>query len=161
METKVVLQPEMSFLGVEQRFESDTEDPGYYNLWFNKFMPKEGQFSKHRIDDSYYALVMNNSTDGSWTYMPSVKIENIQKIPEDMTLRKLKAAQFLEFETTVADIGQKWGQIEELLKSDNSYKRKADMYSYEFYPPNTTKPESKVWIFIPIEEGHDTQSERE
>ena len=152
METQVVSQPAMSFLGVEQRFTSDTEDPGYSNLWFNKFMPKESEFGKHKIDDSYYALVLNNSTDGSWTYMPCVRINEIQAIPEGMVLRELAAAQFLEFETTVADIGQKWGQIEEWLKNNNQYSQKAGMHSYEFYPPNTTRPESKVMIYIPIEE---------
>lgn len=152
METKVVSRPAMIFLGVEQRFTSDTEDPGYYNLWFNKFMPKESEFGRHKIDDSYYALVLHNSSDGNWTYMPAVRIHEIQIIPEGMVLTEQSAAQFLEFETTVADVGHKWGQIQEWLKSDHQYRRKVAMYSYELYPPESTRLESKVFIYVPIEE---------
>lgn len=152
MEIQVVSQPAMCFLGVEQRFISDTEDPGYSNLWFNKFMPKESEFKKHKIDDSYYALVLNNSSDGSWTYMPCIRTNEMQTLPEGMVLRKLRAAQFLEFETTVADIGDKWAQIEEWLKNNNKYSPKVDLHSYELYLPNTNRPESKVLIYVPIEE---------
>jgi predicted transcriptional regulator YdeE len=153
MELQVVSRPAMSFLGVEQRFTTDAEDPGYYNLWFSRFMPRESEFSSHRIDDCYYALVLQNPSDGSWTYMPSVRVGDIPAVPEGMVLQKLRAARFLEFETTVADVGQKWGQIEAWLEKDNQYRRLADVHSYEFYPPNTNAPESRLLIYVPIEAG--------
>jgi predicted transcriptional regulator YdeE len=153
MDAKVIRRPPMNFLGVERRFISDTEDPGYSNLWFTQFMPKESEFSKYKIDDCFYALILNNSLDGSWTYMPSVRIHEILKIPEGMILRHLPAAQFLEFETTVADIGCKWSEIAVWLKDNPLYRQKEDLHSYEFYPPNTTTPESSVLIYVPIEEG--------
>ena len=116
-------------------------------------MPREPEFKEFKTDEAMYALVINDQSGESWTYMPAIQVGEIQAIPNEMTLRKLQESEYMAFETTVAAIGQSWQEAEEYLKSNSDFERNYDRYSYEFYPPHGAETDvSKIeaWLCIPV-----------
>ena len=140
-------------LGVEDDAKNMEEvDPGFHNLWMNRFMSRHDEVQPHSIDGAYYAVWFGtNETDLSQgTHLAGMAISGNPPVPDGWVIRAVPAAEYAVFESTLGDVGNAtfYGLTQWLPKSD--YERDFPKPRFDLMPPDTTGQDSPVSVWIPV-----------
>jgi len=140
-------------LGVEDEAKNMEEvDPGFHDLWMNRFMSRHDEVQPHSIDGACYAVWFGtNEIDLSQgTHLAGMSIAGKPPVPDGWVLRDVPAAEYAVFETTLRDVGDatEYGLSQWLPKSD--YERDFPKPRFDLMPSDTTGQDSPVSVWIPM-----------
>jgi predicted transcriptional regulator YdeE len=139
-------------LGVEDDAKNMEEvDPGFHNLWMNRFMSRHDEVRPHSPDGAYYAVWFGTEDDLSQgTYLAGMAVENCPPAPEGWVIKDVPAAEYAVFESTLRDVGDAtyYGLNEWLPKS--GCERDFPKPRFDLMPPGTTGQDSPVSVWIPV-----------
>ena len=140
-------------LGVEDAAKNMEEaDPGFHDLWMNRFMSRQGEVQPHSIDGAYYAVWFgtNEADLSQGTYLAGMAISGNPPVPDGWVIRDVPAAEYAVFESTLRDVGDatEYGLSQWLPKSD--CERDFPKPRFDLMPPDTTGQDSPVLVWIPV-----------
>ena len=143
----------LRFLGVEDdAYKIDEVDPGFNDLWMNRFMSRHDDVQPFSIDGAYYAVWFGTTeTDiSNGKHLAGMAVRGDAKPPDGWVIREVPAAKYAVFETTLRDVGDatEYALSRWLPRSD--YEPDTDTPRFDLMPPDTTGQESPVSVWIPV-----------
>jgi predicted transcriptional regulator YdeE len=140
-------------LGVEDdAYKIDEVDPGFYDLWMNRFMARADEVGAFSVDGAHYGVWFGTrGTDISvGTHLAGMAVTVDADPPDGWIMREVPAAEYAVFETTLEDVGDaaEYALDEWLPSADYEYD--GDKPRFDLMPPGTTGPASPVFVWIPV-----------
>lgn len=137
--------------GVQRRFSApDKEDPGFEDIWMNRFTPRWAEIESFCSDKGFYGVWFGDLGSESTDYLAGMSVENLQGFPSDLVTRDVPAATYAVFECTVRTIGETYDAIFEEWPPGAAYERDLGAPHFEYYPPGTSSQDSPVFIHVPV-----------
>jgi predicted transcriptional regulator YdeE len=140
-------------LGVEDAAGNIEEvDPGFNELWMNRFMSRHDEIQPHSVDGAYYGVWFGTNgidlTQG--TYLAGMAVLGNPLLPDGWVIKTIPEAEYAVFESTLRDIGDatEYGLGRWMPNSD--YERDFPKPRFDLMPPNTADQESRVSVWIPV-----------
>ena len=140
-------------LGVEDdAYKSEEVDPGFNDLWLNRFESLWDDVQPYSIDGACYGVWFGfTETDIlKGTCLAGMAVRDDAKAPKGWIIKEIPAAKYAVFETTPRDIGEatEYALSKWLPLSD--YELDTPKPRFDFMPPDTLIPESPVSVWIPV-----------
>ena len=140
-------------LGVEEdAFKIDQVDPGFQDLWMNRFMAQHDTVQPYSTDGAYYAVWFGTTeTDISkGKHLAGMAVRDDAMAPDGWVIREVPAAEYAVFETTLRDVGDATEQALRGWLPNSEYEMDTPKPRFDLMPPNTTGQESPVSVWIPV-----------
>jgi len=139
-------------LGVEdEAYKIEEVDPGFNDLWMNRFMAKHDEVQPLSVDGAYFAVW--TGTLGSdihvGTYLAGMAVRGGAVAPEGWVVREIPAADYAVFDTTLRDIGDATEFALNRWLPGSDYLYDGDKPRFDTMPPDTSGPETPVSVWIP------------
>ena len=153
MEPRFERREDFRVLGIEDdAYKIDKVDPGFHDLWMNRFMARHDDVQPYSIDGAYYAMWFGTKgTDISrGKHLAGMAVTGDANAPDGWVIRVVPAAEYAVFETNLRDVGlaTEYALNEWLPNSD--YVLDTGKPRFDLMPPNTTGPDSPVSVWIPV-----------
>jgi predicted transcriptional regulator YdeE len=152
MEPNIVTREAFTVLGFQERFTSETED--FEGVW-NRFMAFHNEISALSTDGAYYGVsfVPDDVQEGeAMEYVAGMAVGELADVPEGLVLREVPSARCAVFACAVETIHQTYEHIFHQWLPESQCEADHPLPNYEHYPPATARPDSPVFIYIPIRE---------
>ena len=154
MEPRIEERDGFRVLGIEDDAQKlDDEDPGFEDIWMNRFMSRHDDVKQYSTDGSYYGLFFNTiGTDLSKArYLAGMAVGPEAVAPEGWVIREIPAAEYAVFETTLRDVGDASEEALSHWLPNSDFEQDTSKPRFDQMPPDTSGPESPTWVWIPIE----------
>ena len=142
------------FLGVEDdAYKIDEVDPGFNDLWMDRFMSRHDDVQPYSIDGAYYAVwfVTPGIDISKGKHLAGMAVRDDATPPEGWVIREVPAAEYAVFETTLRDVGDATEYaLEQWLPNSDDYVEDTPKPRFDLMPPDTTGQESPVSVWIPV-----------
>lgn len=153
MEPSIICKEAITLLGLQERFTPDNED--HEGIW-KRFMEYHDQIQVLSTDGAYYGANFAADEGRATDYLAAMAVENVDDVPQGLTLRELPASRYAVFECTVATISDTYDWIFGQWLNTNPYPRPAETSpkaDFERYPPATDSGDTPVLLHIALEDG--------
>jgi predicted transcriptional regulator YdeE len=153
MEPRFVEREAFWVVGVEdEAYKIEEVDPGFDDLWMNRFMAKHDEIQPFSVDGAYYGVWFGTqgSDLSSGTYLAGMAVEEGADVPEGWSLREVPAATYAVFDTTLRDIGEATEFALDRWLPGAEYRYDGDAPRFDYMPPDTSGPETPVSVWIPV-----------
>jgi len=140
-------------LGVEApAWHIDEVDPGFNDLWLNRFMAHHDQVQPHSADQAYYGVwfgtLPRDLSQG--THLAGMAIEGDPPVPDGWVIRDIPAADYAVFDSTLHHVGSAtefalWHWLPESEFAFDTTKPR-----FDWMPPDTAGPDSLTAVWIPV-----------
>lgn len=140
-------------LGVEDDAKNmEDVDPGFQDLWMNRFMSRHDEVQPHSIDGYYYAVWFGtNETDLSQgTHLAGMAISGNPPAPDGWVIRVVPAAEYAVFDSTLRDVGNATSYALTQWLPVSEYERDLTKPRFDSMPPDTIGQDSPVSVWIPV-----------
>jgi predicted transcriptional regulator YdeE len=148
----IIIQQALTILCLQERFTPDNED--FEGIW-KRFMKYHDFIKDYNVDGAFYSANYVGEEHVSMDYLVGMLVNNVDPVPERLTLRVIPASKYPVFECTVKELSDTYDWIfKEWLKT-TPHKRprqtspKAD---FERYPPATDSGDTMVKLYIALED---------
>lgn len=150
MQPRFVTKPAFTVIGMQIRTRPMT--PEIPALWA-QFAPRIDEVPSIAEPHVSYGLMGHyDQAAGTFDYMAGVSAEQTDDLPAGMTTWRVPAYTYAVFDTTLATIGDVFGQIYGSWLPSSGYQQATDTnferYGESFNPEN---PNSPMSIYIPVE----------
>jgi len=153
MEHKFEKKTDFRVLGIEDdAFKIDEVDPGFHELWMNRFMACHDDVKAYSIDGAYYGVWFGTTeTDFSkGKYLAGMLVREDAEIPDGWVIRDVPAAEYAVFESTLQDVGAATEYALNQWLPNSDYELDTPKPRFDFMPPDTTDQDSPVSVWIPV-----------
>ena len=153
MEPIIERKSEFRVLGIEDdAYKIDEVDPGFDDLWMNRFMSKHDKVQPYSSDGAYYAMWFDTKgTDiSTGRHLAGMAVIDEAKPPEGWVIRGVPAAEYAVFDTTLADVGDTTGHALDQWLPGSAFELDAGKPRFDLMPSNTTGQDSPVSVWIPV-----------
>jgi predicted transcriptional regulator YdeE len=153
MEPRFETRGAFTVLGVEEdALKIEEVDPGFQDLWMNRFMSRHGEVHPYSTDGAYYAVWFGTrGTDISvGKYLAGMAVGADAKVPESWVRREVPAAAYAVFETTLRDVGDATDYALRQWLPNPGWELDAAKPRFDLMPPDVQGPESPVSVWIPV-----------
>jgi predicted transcriptional regulator YdeE len=153
MEPKFETRGAFRVLGVEDdAYKIEKVDPGFNDLWMNKFMSQHDIVQPHSTDGAYYAVWFGTTeTDISkGKHLAGMAVRDDATVPDGWVIRDVPTAEYAVFETTLRDVGNATEHALSRWLPNSEYELDAPKPRFDLMPPDTTGQESPVSVWIPV-----------
>lgn len=140
-------------LGVEDdAYKIDEVDPGFNDLWMNRFMSRHDEVACYSTDGTYYAVWFGaKGTDISvGKHLAGMAVTAAAEAPYGWVTRDVPAANYAVFRTTLRDVGSATEYAIDEWLPRSGYELDAGKPRFDLMPPGTTGPDSPVSVWIPV-----------
>jgi len=140
-------------VGVEDdAYKIDEVDPGFYDLWMNRFMSREPEVRPQSQDGVCYGVWFGapGSDISKGRYLAGMQALEPTFVPEGWVKRTIPAARYAVFEATLDLIGETTEQALDVWLPASGYQYDGDKPRLDYMGPDTTGPESPVSVWIPV-----------
>ncbi|NQT52299.1 GyrI-like domain-containing protein [bacterium] len=153
MEPRFETRGAFRVLGVEDdACNIEEADPGFHDLWMNRFMSRHDVVQPHSTDGAYYAVWFG--TQGAdisqGKHLAGMAVREGTPVPDGWVVRDVPAAEYAVFESTLADVGDATEHALLRWLPDSDYELDVPKPRFDLMPPDTTGPESPVSVWIPV-----------
>jgi AraC family transcriptional regulator len=162
MEPRIIHRETFALLGLVERFSHDEDD--FEGIW-KRFMRYHNQIQALSTDGAYYGASFAVAPGKEMDYLAGMAVDQVDDVPEGLTVREVPASRYAVFECTVETIGDTYdwifGQWLEIAPYARPGERspKAD---FEHYPPAADSADRPVLIHIALEdEGQGSDGDNE
>jgi len=145
-------------LGVQDdAYKIEEVDPGFYDLWMNRFMSRHDDVQPYSIDGAYYAVWYGyTETDFlKGKHLAGMAVRGDAETPDGWVIRDVPAAKYAVFETTLRDIGDATEYAQRQWLPGSDYELDTPKPRFDLMPPDTTTQESPVSVWIPVRKKGD------
>ena len=137
--------------GVQRRFSApDEEDPGFQDIWMNRFMARHGEIEPFCSDKGFYGVWFGDVDAGPADYLAGMSVARREGFPSDLALREVPAGTYAVFECSVRTIGETYDAIFKEGASGAGYSLDRSAPHFEHYPPGTSSQDSPVFIYVRV-----------
>ncbi len=140
-------------LGVEDdAYKIEEVDPGFNDLWLNRFESRIDDVEPYSIDGSFYG-VWSGFTETDilkGKCLAGMAVRADAKTLEGWVIKDVPAAKYAVFETTLRDIGDVTEYALKQWLPGSDYELDTPKPRFDFMPPDTTTQESPVSVWIPV-----------
>ena len=156
MEPRLEERDSFRVLGVEDdAYKIEEVDPGFNDLWMNRFMSRhDDDVQPHSTDGAYYAVWFDTMgidiSISKGKHLAGMAVRDDAKVPDDWVIREVPAAEYAVFDTTLRDVG---GATEYALSQWlpwPDYELDTAKPRFDLMLPDTTGQESPVSVWIPV-----------
>jgi predicted transcriptional regulator YdeE len=140
-------------LGVEDdAYKIEKVDPGFHDLWMNKYMSKHDTVKSYSTDGAHYAVWSGTTqTDiGKGRYLAGMAVRNDATVPDGWIIREVPAARYAVFGTTLRDVGDATEHALNRWLPQSEYELDIPKPRFDLMPPDTTGHGSPVSVWIPV-----------
>ncbi|UCH43591.1 MAG: GyrI-like domain-containing protein [Dehalococcoidales bacterium] len=154
MEPRLEKRDSFRVLGVEDdAYKIDEVDPGFSDLWMNRFMSRhDHDVQPYSIDGAYYAVWFDTTgidiSKGS--YLAGMAVRDGTKVPDGWVSREVLEAEYAVFETTLRDVGDATEYALDQWSPWPDYELDDMKPRFDLMPPDTTGPWTPVTVWIPV-----------
>ncbi|GMQ79505.1 MAG: hypothetical protein BMS9Abin02_2102 [Anaerolineae bacterium] len=153
MKPRIEKKDAFRVLGVEDdAVKIDTEDPGFQDLWMNRFMSQHEEIKPHSTDGAHYGVFFNTSgTDLTGErYLAGMAVDLDTPAPEGWVTRDIPAAEYAVFDTSLREIGETSNKALSKWLPGSKFEQDTSIPRFDFHPPGTKGQDSLVSVWIPI-----------
>lgn len=127
-------------------------DPGFHDLWMNRYMSKHDVVKSYSTDGAHYAVWFGTTrTDiGRGKYLAGMAVRNDATVPDGWIIRDVPAARYAVFETTLRDVGNATEYALHRWLPLSEYELDTPKPRFDLMPPDTTGQKSPVSVWIPV-----------
>jgi len=151
MEYKLVERAAFAVGGVQRRFAApDQEDPGFQDIWMNRFMRRHAEIEPLCSDKGFYGVWFGDVRAGPADYLAGMSVAQLERFPSDLTLREVPVATYAVFECSVRTIGETYDAIFAREASGVGHELDPSAAHFEYYPPGTSSQDSRVFIYVRV-----------
>ena len=159
MEPRFEERDSFRVLGVEDdAYKIEEVDPGFNDLWLNRFESRINDVEPYSIDGSFYG-VWSGFTEIDilkGTCLAGMAVRDDVRIPGGWVIRDIPAAKYAVFDTTLRDIGEATEYALREWLPGSGYELDTPKPRFDLMPSDTLAPESPVSVWIPVrEKGED------
>jgi predicted transcriptional regulator YdeE len=141
-------------LGVEDdACKMETTDPGFHDLWMNRFMSRHDDVQPHSTDQAYYGVWINTLPDGGFgdgRHLAAMAVGSDAPVPDGWVVREIPAAEYAVFDSNLRDVGDATEFALRHWLPNSDYEMDTPKPRFDFMPPDTVGPESPVSVWIPV-----------
>jgi predicted transcriptional regulator YdeE len=147
MEPKIINKDQFKIIGLKKRFKGEKHN--FYNIW-NEFMKHYNKVKSSGIDDGFYGINFPPDENDVQDYIAGIAVDNnFQNSSDILTEHIQPSSLYAVFDCTVGNIGETYMKIFSEWAKNSQYTVN-NIPCYDYYPPNTVKPDDKVFLYIPI-----------
>jgi predicted transcriptional regulator YdeE len=153
MEPRFETRTAFRLVGVEDdAWKIEEVDPGFHDLWMNRFMAHHVDVQPYSIDGAYYAVWYNTTESdiSRGTYLAGMAVREEAPVPAGWVSREVPAADYAVFETTLADVGAATYQALARWLPGSGYELDVPKPRFDLMPPDTAGQASRAWVWIPV-----------
>ena len=151
MDYELVQRSGFTVGGVQRRFTApDKEDPGFQDIWMNRFTPRHAEIESFCSDKGFYGVWFGDVGRGPADYLAGMSVARREAFPADLVLREVPAATYAVFESTVRTIGETYDAVFGEWLPGAAHERDPNAAHFEYYPPGTSSQDSPVFIYLPV-----------
>jgi len=150
---RIIEREAFSVLGVEEEFARiEREDPGFVKIWLERFEAKHELVEPLSVDKAYYGIFFYppERAPRPARYLAGMRVAHIPEMPADWIVREIPAAQYAVFKTTLAQIGDITDRALVRWLPEAGYEHDYPKPHFDFMPPEATRADSPVTVWIPI-----------
>ncbi len=152
MGLRTVSRDQFYVVGMEYIGKNENEEVSV--LW-NNFIPRSSEIANACEPGVFYGVCsrIENSPDGSWSYVAGVEVSCLDEIPEGMVGRTVPRSTYAVFvhRGHLAALGATWSGIYHEWLPNSGYRPAAD-WAFECYDErfDAHSPFSELDVFVPI-----------
>jgi len=153
---QIIEREAFTVLGVEEEFALiERDDPGFVKIWLERFEANHEQVRPLSLDKAYYGIFFypSKQVGRPQRYLAGMRVVQIPETPADWVVREISAARYAVFETTLAQIGDTTDQAFARWLPGAGYEHDYPKPHFDFMPPEATRADSPVTVWIPIRHG--------
>lgn len=153
MEPRFERRDAFRVLGVEDdAYKIEGVDPGFHDLWMNRFMSRHDDVRPHSTDGAYYAVWFGTTeTDLSQgTHLAGMAVQGDPPVPDGWVIRDVPAAEYAVFDSTLGDVGDATEDALTRWLPGSEYELDGPKPRFDLMPPETTGQDSPVSVWIPV-----------
>ncbi len=154
MEPRFEQRDAFRVLGVEDdACKMETVDPGFNDLWMNRFMARHDEVQALSTDKAYYAVwigTLPNGDFGQGRHLAGMAVVGDPPVPEGWVIRDIPAAEYAVFGTNLRDVGDATEYALREWLPNSAYEMDEPKPRFDRMPPDTTGPETPVTVWIPV-----------
>jgi len=149
MEPRLVTRQAFKVLGVQSRIDPTRAD--YHSIWEKRYMPHHDVVLKLAKEEGYYGIYFSSEVPGKVDFLAGMAVGDVGKIPDDLVLREVPAAQYAVFECQMDAIGPTWQTIyNSWLANSEQYAEDESKACFEYFPPVADEGKTPVSINVPL-----------
>jgi predicted transcriptional regulator YdeE len=147
VEPEIISKDRFKIIGVKKRIKS--ESPHFHNVW-KEFTKNYDKIKASSIDNGFYGINFEPDEDNFQDYIAGIAVDNdYQNSDRTFTEHIQPSSLYAVFECKLNNIGPTYMKIFSEWVKNNQYSLR-NFSCFEYYPPNTVKPDDKVFLYIPI-----------
>lgn len=147
MEPKIISKDQFKIIGVKKRIKS--ESPHFHNVW-KEFTKNYDKIKASSIDNGFYGINFEPDENNFQDYIAGIAVDNdYQNSDRAFTEHIQPSSLYAVFECKLNNIGPTYMKIFSEWVKNNQYSLR-NFSCFEYYPPNTVKPDDIVFLYIPI-----------